>query len=395
MKTEKKNRLRLLISLVAILTFIMLMAVTPDQAGAATGKEIKIGALLNMTGSGASEGVEQKISLEMARDEINAAGGIGGVPVNLIMYDTGSDPKQAINMANKLIYQDEVLEVIGPAFSSEVEVTFPVAVRGKTPMIATLSTKPGLAEKNRPWAFRNTARSDILYNEMMKIWARDNKIKTVAIIYDKKDRFTQNDGAEMFPKLLKDLGVKIVGDVTFMTGDMDFSAQITKVRGWNPDGIAIAALREDAAHLVTEARKQGLKTPIVAGAEVVVPLFRELSGAAAEGIYSAHSTWTDNPDPMMAQFKEKFEKNPKKIPIGVGSVRVYDIIHMTKMIMEKTGVTNKPEDLQKDRERIQQGWATLKNYKGVEGLTSINKEGEAEKEVYVLKVVGGKFQRVQ
>lgn len=395
MKTKTRNRLRLLVTCAAMSVFIMQMSIAAQAWGALSGKEVKIGALLTLTGSGASEGVEQRIALEMARDEINAAGGIGGVPVNIIIYDTGSDPKQAITMANKLIYQDEVLVVIGPSFSSEVEVTFPVAVRGKTPMISPLSTKPGLAAKNRPWGFRNTARSDVLYNEMMKLWVRDHKIKTVAIIYDKKDRFTQFDGAEIFPKLLRDLGVKIVGDVTFMTGDIDFSAQITKIRGWNPDGIAIAALREDAAHLVTEARKQGLKMPIAAGAEVVVPLFRELAGEAAEGVYSAHSTWTESPDPKMASFKEKFEKNPKKIPIGVGSVRVYDIIYMTKMIVEKMGVTNKPEDLQKDKERIGQGWANLKDYKAVEGLTSINQDGDAEKEVYVLKVVKGKFQRIQ
>jgi len=96
----------------------------------------------------------------------------------------------------------------------------------------------------------------------------------------------------------------------------------------------------------------------------------------------------------MQKFIDKVEKRTGRIP-GGGFLRMYDTVYMTKHIIEKMGVTNKPGDLEKDREKIREGWQNLKNYRGLEGRTSMNEKGDGEKEVYYLIVKDGAFQRLR
>jgi branched-chain amino acid transport system substrate-binding protein len=375
---------------------LLLVAAVPFSHGGLAGGEIKIGVIVPKSGWGAEEGQYEEQGAMLALEEINAKGGIEGVPLKLVIYDNNSNGTQSINVAKKLIYEDKVLAILGPAFSSQVEVTFPVANRGKTPMTATLSTKPGIAEKNRPWAFRNSMGSEKVYIRLVERWAKDHSIKKVAIIYDAKDRFSQADGKITFPNACKDLGIEVVTSVTYMTNDIDFSAQLTKIQSQKPDGIIISGLRTEAAQIVKQARQKGIRDmPIAGGYELVGPRFLELAGKDAEGVYSIHPTWIlGNPDPMMQEFVKKIKEKYGTVP-NVGHVRIYDAIYMTKYIIEKMAVTNKPEDLAEDREEIRKGWETLKDYRGVEGLTSMDEKGDGIKETYLLVAKEGRFQRLE
>ncbi|MFQ5829475.1 MAG: ABC transporter substrate-binding protein [Candidatus Methylomirabilia bacterium] len=379
-----------------LITMSVLLFVTASSGWAqVAGSSVKLGYLLEKSGFGASEGAEEEIAIQMAIEEINKAGGVGGVPLVPVIYDTGSKPDQAISLARKLIHVDKVVAVVGPAFSSLAEVAFPVAVRGKTVMVSQLSTKPGLAAKNRPWAFRNSIAGPVVYDVLVREWVRRNNVKTVAIMYDAKDRFSQSDGTKVFPNLLKKYGVKVIGSVTFTTGDIDFSGQVTKLRSLGPDGIIIAALREEGAHVVREIKKQGMGQPLAGGMEFSTTRFVELAGSAGEGIMTSHSTWMDNPDPSIQEFIKKYTMRSKGVMPSVGAVRAYDTTYMMRDIMVKQGITNRSGDLQKDRDKIREGWATLKDYKGLEGRTSMNQVGDGIKDVYLLRLEGGKYRRIQ
>jgi branched-chain amino acid transport system substrate-binding protein len=135
--------------------------------------------------------------------------------------------------------------------------------------------------------------------------------------------------------------------------------------------------------------------PIAGGYELIGPRFLELAGKDAEGVYIIHPTWIlGNPDPKMQEFVKKVKEEYDIVP-NVGHVRMYDCIYMTKDIIEKAGISNKPEDLANDRESIRKGWETLKDFRGVEGLTSIDEKGDGIKETYLLMVKGGQFQRIE
>ena len=149
-----------------------LVAVTAMPGAAElSGRSVKIGALVPVTGKGAEWGYTARESIKIAQDEINAAGGIGGVPLKIIFWDTQSKESEGIKGFKKLVTRDKVLAVMGPCFSSIYEILAPQLDRYKVPMISYCSSKPGLSAMSQ-WAFRNTLTSDKQLDPVVKAWGR-------------------------------------------------------------------------------------------------------------------------------------------------------------------------------------------------------------------------------
>jgi branched-chain amino acid transport system substrate-binding protein len=356
---------------------------------------LKIGVLAPKTGFGAPWAAEGLGGLKVAEEEIKALGGVNGVPVEFIVYDTATKPQEAIQMMKKLIYTDKVLTIIGPSTSSECEVCFPIALRGETSSVGLLSAKPGLSARFRPWAFRNTLASDKIYAPLIKMWAKENNVKTAAIIYDKKSAFTKADGERVFPGALKRAGIKILGSIPYLTGDMDFSAQITKIKTLKPDGLILATFAKEGALIARECKKQNLNVPMVGALDCMAEDFVRLGGSAVEGVWLAHSFWQNNPDPKFQAFMKKAREVLKGREPGLNAARYYDDAMINYYLMKKMGVTNKPEDLASNREKIRKGWETLKGFPGIEGEITMNKDGDGEKTAYVFVIKNGIYERVR
>ncbi|MDP6085598.1 MAG: ABC transporter substrate-binding protein, partial [Nitrospinota bacterium] len=376
--------------LIVVLAAALLALPTRAPAAKLAGRVVKIGAMVPLTGKGAEWGKAAKISMEMARDEINAAGGIKGVPIKIIFYDTHTKEAEGIKFIKKLATRDKVLAVSGPCFSSLVELIFPMLERLKTPVISFCSSKPGLSKLSK-WGFRNTLTSDKQLAPVVKAWIGEYKIRKVVIIHDIEDAVSKAEGTKIMPVLLKRNGVKLLGMLTYRTKDTDFSAQITKAKALNPDGIALGACYQQAAGLAKEARKQGLNVPFVGGACAGAPGFVKIAGKASEGAYMSTAAWIDDPRPKVADYLNKYKKRSGGRKPPYGGPRAYDNVYITKRIIEEKGVTNKPGDLAKDREKIRRGWQELKGYDGVSGATSMNKVGDGSGGIVILKVVGGKY----
>src|SRR6185503_11520955 len=151
----------------------------------------------------------------------------------------------------KLIDSDKVLAIIGPQFSAEAEVAFPLAVRGETAMITPMAAKAGIAAANRPWAFRFALTTNNVYGPLLDAWMKKNSakpIKKVVILMDAKDAVSSFDGKTIFPQILKEKGIQVLDTISFQTGDLDYSAQVTRAKALNPDGIVVSALYNEAAH---------------------------------------------------------------------------------------------------------------------------------------------------
>jgi branched-chain amino acid transport system substrate-binding protein len=371
-----------------------LAALLPGLAAQAAA-DVKIGVLLPLTGKGSAYGMHQEIAMKMALEELEKTG-IKGEPVKLVVYDTRGDNTEAINLTRKLIHTDRVLAIVGPFFSAESEVAFPIAVQGKTPIITASSAKPGIAAKNRPWAFRNALTSDKMNGPLVDRWlaANGGRIKSVVILTDVKDAFTKSDGTVVFPEVLKARGITILDNISFQTGDIDYSAQVTKAKALNPDGIVVAANYNEGGNVVREIRKQGLTQPIVGALGIAEVRFLEIAGPAAEGTMGVMPFWPDNPDPRIKKWVDEYKRRAKTPP-GNTDALMYDSLHILKMCIEKTGVTNKPDDLAADRDRIRQCWADLKDYPGIVGATTMNADGDAQLTPTVLMARGGRWESLR
>ena len=379
---------------IAICLVSALLLVGPSQAGS-KGDVVKVGLIVPLAGPAVSWGQHSLIGAEIARDEINAAGGIGGVPLKLIIYDTASKSDQAIALAKKAAEQDQVLIILGPILSSAAAVVFPVINRLQIPTVCPTSAQPGLSAQNRPWAFRNNLTSDKTLGPALKKWVENHNIKKVAILYDSSDGVSTGEGVQVFPSVLKQLGAEVVDSLTVQKNDIDFSAHITRIKGTAADGVAIAAQAEQAANIVREMRRQGLKLPVMTGVECANPLFIKAGQSAVEGVYTSSATWADSPDPRVQKFTSEFMKRKSGEKPNSGAFKSYDSVYIIKEIIEKNGVSNAPGDLAKDRDRLREGWKNVKDYPGISGVTSINAEGDGESIPTVLEVKGGRWVEVK
>ena len=354
---------------------------------------VKLGQIEAQTGANAIYGWMSSQGTALAVDEINKAGGIGGVPVEVLIQDTGTEVAPAISLARKLILEDKVLAILGPCFSSEFEALAPLLDRLKTIIVSQCSAKPGISALST-WAFRNTLTSDKQLAPAVEIWQKRYGIKSAAIIYDSADAVSAAEGSAVLPALLKKAGIEVKESLTYQTKDIDFSAQITKVKSLNPDGIALGSCYQQAANIVREARKQGLKQPFLAGACTGSPEFAKLVGKDGENSVIGSAGWPDDPRTKTVAFLKKFmEKSGGKKP-NYGGMRAYDNVYIMKWVIETGGVTNDAKDLDTDRDHVRVGWTRVKDFDGVTGLTTINAERDGGGKSTVLTVKDGQFVKI-
>jgi branched-chain amino acid transport system substrate-binding protein len=362
-------------------------------AAAPAWADVKIGILMPLSGKGASYGQHQETALKMALEELEKTG-IKGEKVQAIVYDTRGENSEAINLTRKLIANDGVLAIIGPFFSAECEVAFPIAAQNKTPIITASSAKPGIAAKSRPWAFRNALSSDQMNGYLLDVWLKRNPVKSVVILTDVKDAFTKVDGTVVFPAELKQRNVQVLDNISYQTGDIDYSAQVTKAKGLNPEGILIAGLYNEGGNIVREIRKQGMTQPIVGALGMSETKFLDIAGPAGDGTTVVNPFWPDDPDPKVHAWATEYEKRAKAVP-GNTAALMYDAVMLTKTCIEKSGVTNKPDDLAADRERIRDCLSQVKDVPGIAGPMSFNADGDAQLPPTVLVAKGGKWEAIK
>jgi len=368
-----------------VLLALTLAAMSASRANA----EVAIGVLVPSSGKGASYGQQQQNAIKMFMEKYSDAGAAG--KMKLVIYDTRGDNTEAINLTRKLIDSDQVDAIVGPQFSAEAEVAFPLAVRGETPMITPMAAKAGIASANRPWAFRFALTTQNVYRPLLDAWLKKQAkpIKTVVIFMDSKDAVSSFDGKSIFPALLKERGVEVLDTVSFQTGDIDYSAQVTRAKALNPDGIVVSALYNEAAHAVSEIRKQGMTQPIVGGVGIDDPRFIQIGGSATEGVYAAFDFFTENPKPSVAEWVAEYVKQFNAKPSNAAG-EMYDTLYLMRECIMATGVTG--NDVKSDRVKLRDCWANMKNQEApLTGETSIDKDGDGTRIPTVLEVRNGNF----
>jgi branched-chain amino acid transport system substrate-binding protein len=368
---------------------MLLLIATLMLGGQAAYADVKIGILTPLTGAGSRYGQEQRVAIDMFLEKYSDLGGAAGKLVPII-YDTRWSGTEAISLVRKLIDSDQVEVIVGPMSSSESEVALPVANRMETPIITPTAAKPGIATANRPWAFGFATTADKLDGSLVKAWlAKNPSIKSVVILVDAKDGVSSSECNRVFPPALDKAGVKVLDTISFQTGDIDFSAQVTKASGLKPDGVVLCGLYTESAHVVKEMRRQGMTQPIVAGIAVMSDRFNSLAGADANGIMSVTDFFAGTEDPAIVAWAQEYETRFKNPPTNVGAL-TYDTLYLTRECIRQRGVAGK--DLAADRTAIRDCWTQLKDAKApLTGENTVTPEGYAVRKATIVTIQGGKM----
>ena len=349
--------------------------------------EIVIGLSFGRTGLYSTINKTTEVAVDVAVEEINAAGGINGKKVRVVKFDTAGDPKQAVVAVRKFARDDKALAVIGPFSSSEARVAFPAGEREGIVQIPNASSAPKLAD-NYSYAYRLTESEYLQFLRVVKTLKKRNALKkSVAIMYGTDDVVSKAVGLAIMKPIFTSEKVKITGPIGFATKAFDVSPQVSQLKGKQIDYIGVAGITPIAIRLLKEIRRQGIKTPLIGSQIWADPEIIEKFGTDGDGSVFIVYYWYKR-DQRSRDFAKKFVAAAKKkgivkpFPHHVDA-SAYDTVYVLKDVMEKVGVTGDADKLKKERTAIRDTLPTL-SYNGVIGKICFEKNGDAQLPGYVL-----------
>lgn len=366
---------------------------TLGLCASAYGADIKLGAAEALTGPAAKYGTAIRNGLMLAADEINAKGGVNGSKLALIIEDEQGKKEEAINVIKKLIFQDKVLMTFGPTLSNSAFAADPIAVAAKVVVFGTSNTADGISAMG-PTVFRNSVMEADVLPVTTKAAVKHFGIKKVAIIYGNDDAFTKS-GYDVFKATLESQKIVVTDTETYAKGDVDFKAQLTKIKGSAPDAIVCSCLAEEAANIILQTRTLGMKQPFIGGNGFNSPKLFEIAKDAADNTvmgspWSAESTTPAN-KAFIAAYKTKFSAEPDQF-----AAQAYDAVYIVTAALKKMKITGV---LDKDRAALRDALPAVK----LDGATgafafrhALPKDGkesgfDADQEAIVNIAKGGKF----
>ena len=316
------------------LVFVLCMMAAPAFAA----DPIRIGEIATVTGDFAAYGVAEVESVKIAVAEINAAGGILGRPVEVIMYDCRTRQEDMVNAARRLVEQDKVSVVIGPSGSGLCIAAAPVFNRAKVPHIGTLPTNPLVTvdEKGnvRPYNFRICFLDPYQGKMIAAFAAKDLGKKKAAVLYDVSSDYSHGL-REFFTASFKEYGGEIIADEGHRAEDVDFRAQLTVIKEANPDVLVIPTMGKALPLAVKQARDLGIEVPIVGGDGYGDFMWEIAGDTMRETYWVSH---VDKADPALAEFFKKYEEQTgTECMEFMNAVMAYDAVYWVKDAIERAG----------------------------------------------------------
>jgi branched-chain amino acid transport system substrate-binding protein len=299
---------------------------------AAAQQTVNMPIVMELSGAGAVSGTNFRDGAVLAIEEINAKGGILKRKINAPQSDTQSNPGISRAQVQKAIDSDPYV-ILGPVFSGSVKVNMVLAQQAEVPQI-TGAEAADITQMGNGYIFRTSFGQQV---SMPKIanYIRDGlKAKTVAILWVNND--FGKGGRDTFVKEMGARGIKVVADVSTESGQVDFAADVVKLKGANADVIFVYTNEEESARFLREARKQGVTKPLIGETTLLGQKVIDMAGPAANGARGHVGLSADAPLPAIVAFKEKFNKRFGYVPDHNG-IKGYTGVYAVKYATEKLG----------------------------------------------------------
>jgi branched-chain amino acid transport system substrate-binding protein len=348
------------------------------------GAEIVVGEYGSLTGTTATFGQSTHNGITQAFDEINAAGGLLGKKVKVLVEDDRSQPEEATTAVTKLINQSHVVAMLGEVSSSRSLAAAPICQSNKVPMVSPSSTNPRVTQVG-DYIFRVCFIDPFQAPVMAKFAANTLKIKRVAILTDVRNDYSIGLQT-FFRQSFKSLGGEIVAEQSYSEGDSDFRAQLTQIKAANPEAIYLPGYYTEAATIARQARELGITVPLMGGDGWDSPKLFEIGGAALDGCYISNHYSVDDPSPAIQKFVSEYKARYKDSPDALAALG-YDAARILADAIKRAGST--------DGEKVRDALKTVKDFAGVTGKITINSDRNAVKPAVVLKIEKGKFHYVE
>ena len=346
--------------------------------------EIRIGEYGSLTGGTATFGTSTHEGVMLALNEINETGGLLGKQVRVITEDDQSKPEEAVTAVLKLIKQNGVVAVVGEVASSRSLAAAPQCQGNQIPMISPSSTNPKVTQVG-DYIFRACFIDPFQGSTMAKFAFNVLKAREFAILTDKKNDYSVGL-TDFFRDTIKKLGGEIVSEESYTEGDIEFKAQLTAIKAYNPDAIYVPGYYTECALIARQARELGLTAVLLGGDGWDSPKTVEIGGKAVEGVYFTNHYSEEEQRPEVQRFIADYKAGYGGKTPDAMAVLGYDAMKMLADAIRRAGSTSGPA--------IRDALAATKDFPGVSGRITIDADRNAQKAIVVLRIQDGRFRFV-
>lgn len=353
------------------------------NAGSGDANEIVIGEVASLTGGTATFGKSSHSGTEMAVDEINAAGGLLGKKLRLITEDDQSKAGEAATVARKLLSRERAIAILGEVASSKSLEMAPICQKAGTPMISPASTNPKVTEVG-DFIFR-ICFIDPFQGTVMAKFALSRGWKKVAILTDVKQDYSVGL-SQFFKEYLTRNGGVIVSEQSYSSGDKDFKAQLTGIKGAAPDAILASGYYNEAGLIAVQARELGINAPLLGGDGWDSPSLVEVAGKAMEGNFFSNHFSTEDQSPHIQEFVKKFQARFGTMPDAMAALG-YDSAMILAEAIKRAGGT--------EGKALRDAIAATKDHPGITGRITLDEKRNATKPAVILTIKDGQFKYVE
>ncbi len=338
-----------------------------DESG-----EIKIGSIIDASGSAAPLGKPEEETIKMIIDEVNEQGGIDGKKIKLISIDSKSDQNEAVLGMKKLIEQEKVTAIIGGTISGNSLAMIPLAEKAQVPYISLAASKQvNIPDDNssREWTYKTAQGDDVVIPKLLE-YLKEEKLTKVAWLGVANSYGTS--GHEEFEKLKGEYGIEAVIEEEFEATVNDAKSMLTRVKKADPQAIIVWGTAQESAVVTKNIREIGLDVPIIESHGIGTKEFIELAGNAANGvIFPAGKLLVvdelEDSDPqkeVLNQFKESYEGKFDKAASTFGG-HAYDAVHILVNALEEAGT---------DKEKLREALENTEGFVGISGVFNMSSD---------------------
>lgn len=364
----------------AVTAFALLVVTATGPAA----EPIKIGHYGSLTGKDASFGIVSRKGIMLAIEELNAAGGLLGRPVEYLVEDIQSKAGESATAVKKLLSRDKVIAILGGNPSSNSLEAAPLCQNARIPMMAISSTNPKVTAIG-DYIFR-ICFIDPFQGAVLGRFARESLHARRLALLTPVTPYGIGLSNELRMKFTS-LGGEIVAEQKYAEGDKDFKAQLTTIRTFQPDVIAVPGYYTEAALICRQARELGLASIIIGGDGWEAPQLTGLGGRAVEDAYYSTGFSADNSAPHVREFVRKFRiRWDNENPDSTAALG-YDAMMLYADAIRRAGTTDSPA--------LRDAIAATKDFPGVTGRITIDRERNATKSAVIMRVKNGRTEFVE
>tara|TARA_B100001123_G_scaffold450318_1_gene620414 strand:+ start:1964 stop:3133 length:1170 start_codon:yes stop_codon:yes gene_type:complete len=352
-------RIRRILGICAAVLIGLTASATADTQGVSD-TEILLGSHQDLSGPINFFGVPMKNGLDMAAAEINAAGGIHGRMIRIIVEDSAYDPKKAVLATQKLLNRDKIFAMIGSLGTPTSAATMPLVLKSGLPHLFPMSPASIFYKPHNPLTFGYFSP----YYDMMGLAVRHlvekNKYSKVGILYQ-DDGYGQIVRAGVADQLNK-MDMELISETTYKRGATDFATQIAKLRSDGVDLVTLGTVIRETVGAVATARAMGWNVDFLVSGAGYAQTVAALGGDAMNGLYAVGQTpipYADTATPRVQEWMKLYEKQ-FGVPASIEAAYTYDAMHLFA-----EGARNAGRDLTVDS--LIEGLEKIRGYQDIFG----------------------------